>query len=671
MTDILDGGLREQLAAALLGWGGGDGDGNHGTSRGIDDGDGHRTPKATPAVAQIPGYIRYPMQIDEGDRRTVNDDIDADSIMTRADSIAPPSDSRRHTEQQSYSAGQSLQAIHKALPSLPGDVALASPEPEISCRISRFPFSHPCEVPELMPDQDDVLNSAASPSASGPATPSVANDVFRPLTQFRSFDLNLAPLPSLGPSPELTNHRTRQMSMGSILSDASASDGLEIIQEEEGGDLNEDGVSLMTPTEASSGKSSGDDSSTKRARQQFLTVGNHSHAPSVSSLGSASASASSGDWRPSNTGVARKSASLFSLIRSGSRPPVEEECLERRCLTPLELTTPPRVPGQPDEPSPSPSSSTTLREAHTGSKFFQRMPWLGDAEPKKPQAVFGVDLKDSIRVAPMKIRISHKGRSTSYRTFPLSVYKCCEFIRRAGTYRHSDSRASGRKLTALGGTDGNIFSSPGDAYNVSSLKDIFNQPPSYGEKFQFEGSDYTVHDAARLILLFLEELPKPLISQSVVRSWILLARQAGAIEPPCPRVENGLDFWTEALNRLPTASRNLTKQLLTVFAEVLLAASGDISEADARQLASAVSRAMFHQDTDASVLVSNHDTKSKEQKRKSAKRNVHPTLALAYLIRKRGEYAISLSKASGNGAHTDSKLFLPSTREMLEWKGGQ
>jgi hypothetical protein len=32
----------------------------------------------------------------------------------------------------------------------------------------------------------------------------------------------------------------------------------------------------------------------------------------------------------------------------------------------------------------------------------------------------------------MKIRISHKGRSTSYRTFPLSVYKCCEFIRRAG-----------------------------------------------------------------------------------------------------------------------------------------------------------------------------------------------------------------------------------------------
>ncbi|GAB1318401.1 GTPase-activating protein SAC7 [Madurella fahalii] len=652
MTDILDGGLREQLAAALLGWGGGDGD--HRTS-GEDDDDGRQTPKAAPAVAQIPGSIRYPMlHVDEGDRGTVNDDIDADSIMTRTDSVVLPLESRRHAEQQSYPMRQPLPTSQKALPALPGDIALASPEPEMSCRISRFPFSHPCEVPELVPDQEDVMNSATSPSASGPVTPSVVTDVFRPLTQIRSFDAGLGPLPALAPSPEITNHRMRQMSIDTILSETSASDGLGNTREEEGDGVNEDGVSLMTSTEASSSKSSSDDSGTERARRQFLTVGNHSHAASMSSMGSASPSAGSGDWRPSNMGAVRKSASFFSLIRSGSRPPAEEECLEKRCLTPFELTTPPRVPWHPDDlPPPSSSSSTNPRESNRGSRFFARMPWLSDAEPNKPQAVFGVDLKESIRAAPMKIRISHKGRSTSYRTFPLSVYKCCEFIRRAG------------------GTDGNIFSSPGNAYNVSNLKDIFSQPPSYGEQFQFEGSDYTVYDAARLILIFLEELPKPLISQSVVRSWVLLARQAGAIEPPCPRVETGLDFWTEALNRLPTANRNLTKQLLTVFAEVLLAASGDITEADARRLASAVSRAMFHQDTDASVLVSNHDTRSKEQKRKSTKRNVHPTLALAFLIRKRGEYAISLGKLAGSSAHRESKLFLPSTREMLEWKGGQ
>jgi hypothetical protein len=222
------------------------------------------------------------------------------------------------------------------------------------------------------------------------------------------------------------------------------------------------------------------------------------------------------------------------------------------------------------------------------------------------------------------------------------------------------------QLTRPGGTDGGIFSSPGNAYNVTNLQAIFSTPPLFGEQFRFEGSDYTVHDAARLILVYLEALPKPLISPSVVKSWILLARQEGAIEPPCPRVETGLDFWTEALNRLPTPNRNMTKHLLTLFAEVLLAAAGEITEADARQLASAVSRAIFHHDTDGSSL----NGKGREQKRQPVRRNVHPTLALAFLIKKRGEYAVSLGQAAAsNASKRDSKMFLPSTKEMMEWKG--
>ena len=220
------------------------------------------------------------------------------------------------------------------------------------------------------------------------------------------------------------------------------------------------------------------------------------------------------------------------------------------------------------------------------------------------------------------------------------------------------------RLTCLGGTDGSIFSTLGNAYSVATLKALFSVPPSFGEQFYFEGSDYTVHDAAHLILVFLEELPKPLISPSVVKSWILLARQEGAIEPPCPRVETGLDFWTEALNRLPTVNRNLTKHLLTLFAEVLLAAAGEISEADARQLASAVSRAMFHHDSEGGPL----DGKGRDPKKKPGRRNVQPTLALAFLIKKRGEYALSLGNSS-NDAKRDSKLFLPTTKEMMEWKG--
>ncbi|KAL1836542.1 hypothetical protein VTJ49DRAFT_5039 [Mycothermus thermophilus] len=148
----------------------------------------------------------------------------------------------------------------------------------------------------------------------------------------------------------------------------------------------------------------------------------------------------------------------------------------------------------------------------------------------------------------------------------------------------------------------------------------------------------------------------------MLHSWILLARQEGAIEPPCARVETGLDFWTEALNRLPTANRNLTKHLLTLFAQVLLKGTGVINEADARQLASAVSGAMFHHDADGASL-----EKGKTQRKKPVKRNVQPTLALAFLIRKRGDYMASLGKAASD-ARRDSKMFLPSTREILEWK---
>ncbi|KAK4156114.1 hypothetical protein C8A00DRAFT_12907 [Chaetomidium leptoderma] len=656
MSDILNDGLREQLAAALLGWGGGDGMDRK--SRGTIDSDdaGLETPKAEPALGHRQGRMRGLIEFaDEEDRSTVDSDIDADSLFDTSDSFESrpqrSGGSGQHPLQPRRTTEKPIPAAQKALPPLPAETpppALASSQPEMSCRISRFPFSHPCEMPELMPDQEDMFGTATSPSLSGPATPSVIPDVFRPLTQIISPDLNLGPFPGGVAEPEL-HDRVSKMSTRS--SDTSVSDGLGIIREED--DVNTDGVSLLTPTEVSFGNSAGEGESgpARVDHQGFLQVGGGGHWRSVSSVDSVS----SGEWRPSAAAAARKSVSIFSRMRSGGRP-AEEEYLEKRSLTPMQLSAPTRGPVYSDDDlltpngltPTSPLSNPSRGDASTTSRFFQRMPWLGDSQPKKPDAVFGVDLKESIRVAPMKIRISHKGRSTSYRTFPLSIHKCCEFIRRAG------------------GTDGNIFSSAGNPYNIANLKSIFGLSPSYGEHFKFEGSDYTVHDAARIILYFLEQLPKPLISPSVVKSWILLARQEGAIEPPCPRVETGLDFWTEALNRLPTANRNLTKHLLTLFAEVLLAAAGTITEADARQLASAVSRAMFHQDLETGGV----DSKGKDQKKKPVRRNVQPTLALAFLIRKRGEYAVSLDEAASNDASKrESKMFLPSTKEIMEWKG--
>lgn len=677
------------------------------------DGAGRDTPKPSPRLGLRRGYgfghtnrgvIEYAPQGDGDSIMVVDDDIDADldidsgleegsgldastgslsiiSLDARSDDDAAHHVRPRHHPHQHRP--QDLQDLHpqqprrttertspapqKSLPPLPFESPRPPPPvpvsvPDMSCRLSRFPFAHPCDVPDLMPDHDDLFGTTnTSPSVSGPATPSVIPDLFRPLTESTSPDLDLTLMPNHAAEFEL-HARARSMSTKSVQSDLSEG-GLGIIREED--DPNVDGVSLLTPTEAS-----GESGQNSRG-------GRPGHWRSVSSLGSGS----SGEWRPSNTGAGARKSSIFSRIRGGR--PGEDEFFEKRSLTPVQLS-PSRQGNYGDEPlSPAATPTSpffpirpevTPAAATSTSKFFHRMTWLGDSQPKKPDSVFGVDLKESIRVAPMKIRISHKGRSTSYRTYPLSVYKCCEFIRRQSASFPLPLPVTPHLLTpSAGGTDVHIFSLPGHTYNVAHLKTIFSLAPTYGDDFQFDGSDYSVHDAARLILIYLEELPKPLIPPSVVKSWILLARQEGAIEPPCPRIETGLDFWTEALNRLPTASRNLTKHLLTLFAEILLAATGQVTEADARQLASSVSRALFHQDVEPVVSGGTGSGLMLGRRKSSAgRRNVQPTLALAFLIKKRGEYAVTLGEASGKGASKrDSKMFLPSTREMMEWKGGQ
>ncbi len=423
------------------------------------DGAGRDTPKPSPRLGlrrgcgygahSNRGVIEYAPQ-DDSDSIMVDDDIDADfdidsgldegssgiSLDGRSDDDAAhhlrprhhphqrlPQD--LHPQQPRRTTERTSPAPQKTLPPLPFESPRPPPPvpvsvPDMSCRLSRFPFAHPCDVPDLMPDHDDLFGTTTSPSVSGPATPSVAPDLFRPLTESTSPDLDLTLMPNHAAEFEL-HARARRMSTKSAQSDLSEG-GLGIIREED--DANTDGVSLLTPTEAS-----GESAQSPRGDRP-------GHWRSVSSLGSGS----SGEWRPSNVSAGARKSSIFSRIRGGR--PGEDEFLEKRSLTPMQLS-PSRQGNYGDEPlspavtptspffTPVRSEATTTTNTST-SKFFHRMTWLGDSQPKKPEAVFGVDLKESIRVAPMKIRISHKGRSTSYRTYPLSVYKCCEFIRRAG-----------------------------------------------------------------------------------------------------------------------------------------------------------------------------------------------------------------------------------------------
>lgn len=448
MSDILDHGLREQLAEALLGWG--EAHAAQPTSQdtavndaaaaaSADDDRGRHTPRADPAPRQPRQHPRAAVQSmpDDTDDTTVVDDIDADSVLDPTDPDTDPDTSHAvrlpQRSRDAMARPLPVAAADKALPPLPSDAAAGSPPLEMSCRISRFPFSHPCEVPEVMPDHEDAFaaETRTSASASGPAP-------------------TLTALTAAAAEPDL-DARMPRMSLKSVPSEVSVPDSLDMVRERDGDDMNSDGVSMLTPTEASLDDDDdaieGEPGAGRLGRQAgYLTADYQPPWASVSSLGSASGS--SADWRPSHASAAPRSPNFFSRMGNGNgtRPSADEEFLDEPSLTPLQqLSSPPqRPPDHPDKdtlapnvpappPAPSSSISPSPRGTHRQSRFFQRMPWLGDSQqPRKPEGVFGVDLKYSIRTAPMKIRISHNGRSTSYRTFPLSVHKCCEFIRRAG-----------------------------------------------------------------------------------------------------------------------------------------------------------------------------------------------------------------------------------------------
>ncbi|KAL0466255.1 Rho GTPase activation protein [Neurospora intermedia] len=547
--------------------------------------------------------------------------------------------------------------------------AISLPSPSFSHRLSRIPYHHH-DVPELLTSRDD-MSVTASPSTPAPITPTCNgfqfDDIFHPLsTPYRS---------RLGSSTSSCGQRTPSLrpvsNMSNFFPDADA------VSITHGPNLGTaDTVSSLSSFETPEVQPS-------RAHMRSISIGRPMLVMEGSPGKQSLSSTVSGSVEERNRNVkntSRRMGGLLARIWPGSSSERRNAPADhKRSLTPHKLERPqldnvslPSV--EPFGPSSLSSSASRSEYGMAPASHSVSFQTRGSSAGKDGGgAAFGVDLKESIRIAPSKIRISHRGKSTSHRLFPLSVYKCCEFIRNSGC------------------TDQSLFASTGNSHNVACLKYVFNTGPSYGDDFDFdslgpEGDPYTPYDAARLILIYLRELPKPLVSQSVLRSWIMLARQEGAIEPAAPKLEDmGFDFWTEALNRLSLHNRNLVKHLLDLFADMLLRSRvtanmlaearaegkgkaavmgqqwqgghGVVHEVDARRLASELSSSMFH--TDSMKL--------------GKKAAAHPTLALAFLIKKRGDYAARIGKAAMAPGHSRraSELFLPSTREIMEWKGGQ
>ncbi|KAI2621430.1 Rho GTPase activation protein [Hypomontagnella submonticulosa] len=254
-------------------------------------------------------------------------------------------------------------------------------------------------------------------------------------------------------------------------------------------------------------------------------------------------------------------------------------------------------------------ASLVRRGSHRLSVSFKKLPmWnseliVDEAEGPTSNAVFGVSLQKSMQVAKGTAKTHHSGNGgSSRREFPLCMQKCSFFLKNEGVEAPD------------------IFAEPGDSYRVQKLKDIFSSGPTYGEDVNW--NNFGVYDAADLILLYLSQLPKPLISETIAKQWITLSRQATLSGSHGTRLDQCIDFWEEALGGLRGPGRTLFKLLLNLWADV--AQAEEKNDMTAERLAGVLIKPLMHFT--------------------STKYETDFMLSLAFLIRKRIEYTEMLKK---------------------------
>ncbi|RYP63063.1 hypothetical protein DL769_007089 [Monosporascus sp. CRB-8-3] len=251
-------------------------------------------------------------------------------------------------------------------------------------------------------------------------------------------------------------------------------------------------------------------------------------------------------------------------------------------------------------------ASLVRRGSRRLSVSFKKLPLWNDLDELiglEKDTVFGVSLQKSIQVAKGVAKTYHSGGGrASRREYPLCLQKCCLYIKNEG-------------ITAP-----DIFAEPGDSFRVQKLKEIFSKPPSYGEEVNWD--HYGVYDAADLILLYLSQLPKPLVPESTAKRWVVLSRQATVTGSHGTRSEQCIDFWEEALGTIRGPARTVFKLLINLWADV--AAAAEQNDMTAERLAGVLLKPLMH--------IS------------SEKYETDFVLALAFLIRKRTEYVDMLKE---------------------------
>jgi len=252
-----------------------------------------------------------------------------------------------------------------------------------------------------------------------------------------------------------------------------------------------------------------------------------------------------------------------------------------------------------------------------------------------PTAVFGVPLAESILVARGLAGTQHSGGGRSSREYPLCVLRCVYFLRSSPPSSSSSSlsvssgggNSSGISTPDIFGQDIRILD-PNTEVSLAKLKEIFNSPASlYGKILDW--TPFTAHDAANLILLYLSELPTPLIPLSIARRWVVLSRQSTIRGSLSTRLDQGLDFWEEAFSGVYGPSRALFKLLLNLWGEVVQVAY--VNDMTAERLAQNLMGPLLHLRREGEVQGSEY---------------TDVLLGLAFIIRKRQEYNLALGGRS-------------------------
>lgn len=195
------------------------------------------------------------------------------------------------------------------------------------------------------------------------------------------------------------------------------------------------------------------------------------------------------------------------------------------------------------------------------------------------QTVLGVSMSEVIKFSNVPITLHRAdGESFVYGYIPVYIAKIGLFLKEKGmlcrpslVHEFPPSTELIPNEILIGMNVENIFCISGSPLRLQNLQDSFNRPPKYGMSLDWSG--YTVHDAASILLRFLNRLPEPVIPlesyeafQNPLRQYFLEWKRT--TESPKWLATSIIQEYKRQISILPGASRQVLLYLLDVFAVI-------------------------------------------------------------------------------------------------------